>query len=88
MILGLAALRGMGPFGFKVTTSCVPVIGIYFLELNGFRVASGKVTREKEIRKKKKETSFYHLACIHGYLLGAGEGIFCELPSCRAGGRV
>ena len=38
-----------GAIGFKVTTSCVAVTEIYFLELNGFRVASIKVTKEKEI---------------------------------------
>ena len=73
MILGLAALRGMGPFGFKVTTSCVPVIGIYFLELNGFRVASGKVTREKEIRKKKKGNLVLP-SCLHPWLSLGGWG--------------
>lgn len=49
MMLELAALRGMGLFGFKVMTSCVTVIEISFLELNGFGVARRKVTREKEI---------------------------------------
>ena len=72
-----------GAIGFKVTTSCVTVIEIYFLELDDFRVASD----EKE-NFLKKETSFYHLAGIQGYLLGVGEGVFCQLPSCRAGGRV
>ena len=43
-----------GAIGFKVTTSCVAVTEIYFLELNGFRVASIKVTKEKEIKKKRK----------------------------------
>lgn len=64
----------MGPFGFKVTTSCVTVIEIYFLELNGFRVASRKVTREKEIRKKKKKETSFLPSCLPPWLSLGGWG--------------
>ena len=47
-MLELAALRGMGRFGFKVITSCVTILEISFLELNDFRVASIEVAKEKE----------------------------------------
>lgn len=48
MMLELAALRGMGRFGFKVITSCGTILEIPLVELNDFRVASTEVAKEKE----------------------------------------
>lgn len=72
----------MGPFGFKVTTSCVTVIEIYFLELNGFRVASRKVTREKEIRKKKKKGNLVFTILPASMVIswGLGKGFSVSFP--------